>query len=85
MAKTTKNEPVSIMEKTTKNTSWCSWIIKFTMKILPWLMLMHNLLYVINPSLNTSKGVNDLAWSNFISIVYLIGMQAWVDGGLIEV
>lgn len=52
------------------------------MKILPWLMLMHNLLYVIFPS---SRNGNGLAWSNVLSIVYLIGMQAAIEAGLIEV
>lgn len=55
------------------------------MKILPWLMLLHNLLYIVFPGPSNDQSVSDLAWSNFISVVYLIGMQVWIDGGLIEV
>lgn len=55
------------------------------MKLLPWLMLLHNLLYVVFPSSNNSKTDNKLAWTNFLNVLYLIGMQAWIDGGIIEV
>ena len=88
MAKTTTNKLATNMEKsTTNNRFWtsCSWIIRITVKILPWLMLLHNLLYIVFPGPSNDKSVSDLAWSNFISVVYLIGMQAWIDGGLSEV
>ncbi|KAH0335573.1 hypothetical protein KCU81_g8945, partial [Aureobasidium melanogenum] len=81
---TKNNKLATNMNQSPQNMFWssCSWIIKITMKILPWLMLMHNLLYVIFPS---SRNGNGLAWSNVLSIVYLIAMQAAIEAGLIEV
>lgn len=84
MFKSTKNEPETNMDKSTKYMSCCSWIIRTTMKLLPWLMLIHNLLYVVYPLSNGKTDIN-LAWSNLFSIVYLIGMQACIDGGIIRV
>ncbi|KAH0019942.1 hypothetical protein KCU78_g6621, partial [Aureobasidium melanogenum] len=83
--KTTKNELSPNMDKTTKNKSWPSWIIGTSMKLLPWLMLLHNLSYIVFPSSDNSKTDNKLAWANFLDVLYLIGMQAWIDGGIIEV
>ncbi|KAH0380750.1 hypothetical protein KCU92_g7420, partial [Aureobasidium melanogenum] len=86
--KNIKNDQLATnMEKSTTNNFWssCSWIIKITMKLLPWLMLMHNLLYVIFPNSSNGKTDINLAWTNLSSIIYLIGMQAWIDGGIIEV
>jgi len=58
-------------------------IIRGSVKLLPWLMLFQNLLYIVYPSHRDGETDNTLAWSNFTGIVYLIGIQAAIDGGLI--
>lgn len=78
MEKQTINQPTPDTSKPTSNR-----IIRSSVKILPWLMLVHNLLYIVFPSPRDGKTDNTLAWSNFTGIVYLIGIQAAIDGGLI--
>jgi len=80
MEKQTINQPTLNVNKATSNR-----IIRGSVKILPWLMLLHNLLFIVYPSPRDGKTDNTLAWSNFTGIVYLIGIQAAIDGGLIAV
>lgn len=70
------------MDRTSKSTTQPNWIIKITIKTLPWPLLIHNFSHLIfgNP-LATSN--NSLAASNFIGIAYLIIIRWAINRGLI--
>ncbi|KAH0286313.1 hypothetical protein KCU62_g6867, partial [Aureobasidium sp. EXF-3399] len=78
MEKQTTKQATLNVNKATSNS-----IIRGSVKLLPWLMLLHNLLYIVFPSQRDGETDKTLAWSNFTGIVYLIGIQAAIDGGLI--
>jgi hypothetical protein len=68
------------MDTTSKNNTTSNWIIRNTIKTLPWLLLIHNLSYLIfgNPSATSN---NTLAFSNTIGMTYLIIIKWAINSG----
>jgi hypothetical protein len=62
------------METTSKNNTTSNWIIRNTVKTLPWLLLVHNLIHLIFGNASATPN-NTLAFSNFIGIAYLISIR----------
>ena len=63
------------MNTTSKNNTQSNWIISSTIKILPWILLSHNLLYMILGNNSSATSDFSLASGNFIGIAYLICIQ----------
>jgi len=70
------------MDRTSKNNTQPNWIIRVTIKTLPWLLLVHNLSYIIFAS-SLAASNSALAASNFIGIAYLISIRWALNRGLV--
>jgi hypothetical protein len=71
------------MEKPSKAIPTSNWIIRNTIKTMPWLLLVHNLLYLIFGNTSATSD-NTLAFSNFIGIAFLISIQWAINGGYVS-
>jgi hypothetical protein len=71
------------MDTTSKNDTASKWIIRNTIKTMPWLLLGHNLLYLIFGNTSATSD-NTLASSNSIGIAFLISIQWAINRGYVS-
>jgi hypothetical protein len=71
------------MDTTSKNNTASDWIIRNTVKTLPWLLLIHNLSYLIFGNTSATSN-NSLAFSNSIGMTYLIIIRWAINRGYVS-
>jgi len=71
------------MDQPTKSNRQSNWIIRTSMKVLPWLLLIHNLCSLVFGN-SFARSISSLATSNFTGLAYLLVMQCATDRGLVS-